>query len=139
MKYLISLLLFCFSVSGFSQNETKIISNCNEDIYAVNADEKPVFEHAGQNVYDYLNAVFTEKKVLKDVNGSLFIGIVIFSNGKTCCKSIGNLTGSEIDTEELKKTINEMPEWKPAKQDGKFITYLYNLMLNVDNGKITKE
>lgn len=139
MKTFLIILFAFISINSFGQVAIENFNDCGEKMFFVTAKEKPQFDNSGQDVFDYLNQAFKEKKLLKKVNGKILIGIIVFENGKPCCKSFGNMTGKEIDSNEIKEIINNMPNWKPAIQGGETVNFLYNLMLNVENGKIIKK
>jgi hypothetical protein len=49
------------------------------------------------------------------------------------------MTESEIDSEAIRKIINEMPDWSPAKSNEKAVTFLYTLSLKIEGGRVIKK
>ena len=139
MKHFLIIFFTLFSLNTFGQIPIENFNDCGEKTFFATAQEKPQFDNSGQNVYDYLNQKFSESKLFENVSGKVLIGILVFENGKTCCKSFGNMTGMEIDSKKVKEIIYEMPDWKPAVQNEETVNFLYNLMLTFENGKIIKK
>ena len=139
MKHFLIIFFILTSISSFGQIPIENFNDCGEKSFFATAQEKPQFDNSGQNVYDYLNQQFSEAKLFENVSGKVLIGILVFDNGKTCCKSFGNMTGKEINSKKVKEIIDEMPDWKPAVQNGEPVNFLYNLMLTFENGKIIKK
>ena len=139
MKNLIFILFAFISIKSFGQIPFRNFDDCSDKMFFVTAEENPKFENSGKDIYDYLNIKFRKSKLMKKVNGKILIGIIILEDGEACCKSFVNKTGKEIDSSKIKEIINAMPDWQPARNEGKAIPFLYNLILNVENGKIINQ
>ncbi|MCT4637830.1 MAG: hypothetical protein N4A72_08980 [Bacteroidales bacterium] len=139
MKNFLITLFLLIGAKSFAQVSIENFNDCKVETFYAVADDRPEFDNSGQDIYDYLNQKFSDTKLLKGIDGSISIGILIFNNGKTCCKSIANMTESEIDSEAIRKIINEMPDWSPAKSNEKAVTFLYTLSLKIEGGRVIKK
>jgi len=85
---------------------------------------------------EYFNQFFSSpsRKLDDDVNGKVFLGFIIYQDGKTCCQSFFNKTTSQLDPEIFKNAVNNMPNWKPALQNGNAIIFLNNLIVQIKDG-----
>jgi ligand-binding sensor domain-containing protein len=64
-----------------------------------------------------LTSFFAEKfksKNLKNMEGSIFVQVLIDTTGKQCVISIGNKATGKVSKLALRNTINSMTGWKPA-------------------------
>lgn len=69
-----------------------------------------------------LNTYFAEKlqgKKIKNIEGSIFVQLLIDTTGKHCVISIGNKATGKVSKLDLRNTINAMTGWKPAISKGK--------------------
>jgi len=69
-----------------------------------------------------LNAFFAEKfqtKDFKNIEGTIFVQLLIDTTEKQCVISIGNKATGKISKLDLRNTINSMTGWKPAITNGK--------------------
>ncbi len=131
------LLFFCFlSITGKSQGLPISFDDCKTDVFFAVVDEKPTFNTDSLNISDYFNKNFKDKKVLENFSGKIVLGILIFEDGKPCCKSFTNMTAENIKPELFQKAVNNMPYWTPAKQKNKAVPFLMQLLLNFQNGKV---
>jgi hypothetical protein len=108
-------------------------------MFFVTARTTPEWKEINMNLTTYLTKKLQNYNTFKNVNGKILLGILIFENGKTCCHSFTNMTGTDLDPEVFKKIVNEMPDWKPAKQDGKPIIFLKHLVINIKDGEIISD
>jgi len=136
MKNFLLVLLIILEFSSFGQVAIENFNDCNEKIFFVTVEEKPEFNNEGQDLYEYLSVKFEELELLKKCNGKILIGILIFENGETCCKSFANMTNEKINSAEIKKIIDNMPKWKPAIQRGKAVNFVHHQLFKVSNGTI---
>ena len=109
--------------------------DCKTDKMFVTAQTEPKWNCDTISLVDYMNKYLQEKNIQKIENGKILIGILIYPDGKTCCHSFINMTKTVLDAEKFKEIVNKMPNWTPAKQDGKEISYLKQQLLSIRNGK----
>lgn len=109
--------------------------DCPVDQMFVTAETEPEWNCDTISMVDYMNKFLQEKNIEKIENGKIIIGILIYPDGKTCCHSFTNLTKTVLNAEKFKEIVNKMPNWIPAKQNGKEITYLKLQLLSIRNGK----
>ena len=109
--------------------------DCKTDQMFVSAEIEPKWNCDTLSLVDYMNKYLDEKNIEKIENGKILIGILIYPDGKTCCHSFTNMTKTVLDAEKFKEIVNKMPNWIPAKQKGKEITYLKQQLLSIRNGK----
>jgi len=109
--------------------------DCRTDQMFVAAQTEPKWNCDTISLVDYMNKYLQEKNIEKIENGKILIGILIYPDGKTCCHSFINMTKTDLDAEKFKEIVNKMPNWTPAKQDGKEISYLKQQLLSIRNGK----
>ncbi|OFX87837.1 MAG: hypothetical protein A2W99_16105 [Bacteroidetes bacterium GWF2_33_16] len=139
MKYLLIVYLTFLSLYSFSQTAIENFDDCSGEIFYIKVEEEPQFDNLGEDLYTYLNNAFENYKLFDKANGKIWISIIINEKGKACCKSFGNKTNKEVDSGIVREIINNMPNWKPAKQAGEIVVFLNNLILTVENGKIIKQ
>jgi hypothetical protein len=87
---------------------------------------------------DFMNRYVMDENLNNIEDGKILIGILIYPDGKTCCHSFGNFTKTELNPEKIKEVINKMPNWIPAKQNEKEITYLKNQIFTIKKGKFVE-
>lgn len=109
--------------------------DCKTDQMFVSAEIVPKWNCDTLSLVDYMNKFLQEKNIDKVETGKILIGILIYPDGKTCCHSFTNLTKTVLDAEKFKEIVNKMPNWTPAKQNGKEITFLKQQLLSIRNGK----
>lgn len=69
-----------------------------------------------------LNEFFAEifqSKNLKNIEGTVFVQLLIDSTGKQCVISIGNNAKGKVSRLDIRNIINSMTGWKPAISKGK--------------------
>lgn len=112
--------------------------DCKVEQMFVSADTEPKWKCDTISMIAFMNKHIEEKTLDKIENGRILIGILIYPDGKTCCHSFVNLTKVDLKAEAFKEVVNKMPDWTPAKQNGKEITYLKQQLFIIRNGKITQ-
>ena len=93
------------------------------------------------NIQSYL-AKHLNPESFQSLKGQLFVEVIIFINGKACCRSITNITnGSNREIEKLKidKVIDDMPLWTPAVDKGENQNSVVFLLLTLSEGIIRAE
>jgi hypothetical protein len=140
MKALLIIIIISFSGNLFGQIRSITFDDCKNVKYLENADNKPIWKDK-LKISQYFNKYFKRYSIhlQKETNGSVYLGIIIFKNGNTCCHTFLNLTNINLDSEVFKMAVNKMPKWKPARQNGKRITYLISQIIRIDNGIFTDE
>lgn len=108
---------------------------CKTDQMFVSAETEPKWNCDTISIVDFMNKFIEEKNLEKVRDGKILIGILIYPDGKTCCNSFINFTKTELVADRFKDIVNKMPNWKPAKQNGKEITFLKQQVLLIKNGK----
>ena len=137
MKLLIIFIfLFILSLTGKSQNLPVNFDDCKTDMFFAVVDEQPKFGSDSLSVAGYFNQYFGTTGILDDFSGKIVLGILIFDDGKPCCKSFINMSTEDIKSELFKEAVNQMPYWLPAKQNNKTVPFLIQLPLNFKNGQV---
>jgi hypothetical protein len=136
MRTTIILFLFLLSLTCNSQSLPVNFDDCETKMFFTSVDEKPTFNKDSLDAFGYFNQYFKKEKQLEDFSGMVMVGIIIFEDGKPCCKTFINMTSEDIKPELFQKAVNDMPYWNPAKQKSKAVTFLMQLPLNFKNGQI---
>lgn len=133
-------ILFLFSslisLTCHSQNLPVNFNDCKTDLFFAVVDQKPLFINDSLTILDYFNQYFNKTKAIKKFSGKVFLGILIFEDGKPCCKSFTNMSQEDIKPELFQEAVNNMPLWNPAKQKNKAVPFLMQLPLNFKNGQV---
>lgn len=135
----LSILVSLFSLISLTclgQNLPVNFNDCKTDLFFAVVDQKPTFNNDSLTISDYFNQYFNETKAIKNFTGKVFLGILIFEDGKSCCKSFTNMSQEDINPELFREAVNNMPLWGPAKQKNKAVTFLMQLPLNFKNGQV---
>ena len=139
MSMRLSILVSFFSLISMtchSQNLPVNFNDCKTDLFFTVVDQKPSFNNDSLTISDYFNQYFIETKSIKNFSGKVFLGILIFEDGKPCCKSFINMSQEDIKPELFREAVNNMPLWTPAKQTNKAVPFLMQLPLNFKNGQV---
>ena len=139
MRIILTTIILGLTLTLTAQNIPVNFDDCEYEMFFVTADQSPEWNSKDQTLFDYLNKSLKDYKELKNANGKIILGILIYENGKTCCHSFTNMTDKDLSRKKFKKVVNEMPDWKPGKQKDKSIIFLYHAVLNIKNGKIENE
>ena len=139
-KYRILILLLITLQSTFVFGQVPVnFNDCEYDMFFISAETNPSWKVDSITKVDYFNNYLADNNELKGVTGKIILGILVFELGKTCCHSFFDMTNSKLKPEIFKNAVNKMPDWEPAKQKGKNIIFLFNLVLNIKNGKFIDE
>jgi len=109
--------------------------DCKTDQMFVKADTEPKWNCDSIGMIEFMNKYIIDENLNKIEEGRILVGILIYPDGKTCCHSFGNFTKAELNPEIIKEVINRMPNWFPAKQNEKEITFLKNQLFTIRKGK----
>jgi hypothetical protein len=135
MKIILLIMLFFISPNLFGQVKPVNFNDCKYDMVFVSADTQPLWKDS-LSITNYLHQFFEKHSVSlnKDINGKIVLGIVIYEDGHTCCQSFFDLTKNQLDPVVFKDAVNNMPNWMPAKQNGKEIIFLKNQIIEIKDG-----
>jgi|APHig6443718053_1056840.scaffolds.fasta_scaffold25906_2 hypothetical protein len=109
---------------------------CETEMFFVQVEQKPIFSSDTTALSGYFNQLVSRSENLKNFSGKIFLGIVIFEDGRPCCKSFSDLSGAKIDPIIFKDAVNKMPYWTPAKQQNIPITFVLNIILQFKEGHV---
>jgi protein TonB len=84
------------------------------------AEVMPMFPGGQEAMYEYIskNLVYPRQALESAVTGKVVISFVILADGKVGMINLERGIGYGCDEEAL-RVINEMPEWEPARQNGR--------------------
>ncbi|MDR3653948.1 MAG: hypothetical protein P4L34_13380 [Paludibacter sp.] len=137
MKFQLTILATMLSLSVFSQIKPVNFNDCTVDKMFVQAETNPTWKCDSVTMIDYMNKHVIDKELATIIQGRVIVGIMIYENGKTCCHDFFNLTKSDLNPLAFKEAVNNMPNWAPALQSGKPITFLKPQVFYIKNGKFT--
>ena len=139
MKKLLITMTILFPMIATCQVGPVNFKDCKIDQMFVSADIQPKWNCDTIGMVDFMNKFIEEKNLEKIEDGKILIGILIYPDGKTCCHSFGNFTKVVIAADKIKEVVNKMPNWTPAKQNGKEITFLKQQIFTIKNGKFIQD
>lgn len=124
--------IFCLSYTEVAQAQTdsiKIISpfSGKDSTVKLKADEKPATFPGGMNGWkSYLeaNLHYPKKAQRKKTEGVVRVQLVVEKDGTVTNVKALNDPGDGL-AEEAERVIKEGPNWKPAWQNGKHVTYRF--------------
>ena len=138
--FLLNAILIGMIFTASTQTLPTRFKNCIVgEMYFLTAEVTPEWQEGNKDLITYLNEKLEEYQDLKKANGKVIIEIIIYENGKTCCASFSNMTNTFLNPEVFKEIVNDMPHWKAARQRGKPVVFLKQLVLNINKGEITTE
>lgn len=84
------------------------------------AEVMPLYPGGQEAMYDYIskNLIYPRQAIEAAVSGKVIISFVIMPDGKVDMVNLERGIGYGCDDEAM-RVISEMPEWEPAKQNGK--------------------
>ncbi len=135
MKTTLTFLIVLIALKVNCQITPINFKDCETDQMFVSAESEPKWNCDTISMIDFMNKFINDKNLLKIDDGKILIGILIYQDGKTCCSSFANLTKVELNAESYKKIIDKMPNWIPAVQNGKKVTFLNQQLFIIKNGK----
>ena len=119
MKFLLALLISnTLVIEGICQTNIIEFPNCNLGAFCLDCDEVRVNLEPGTSITDYFLERIGEEKI-KGISGKLSIEVMVDVKGKSCCRTIGNM--SNVSNDIIKKLniaeiINDMPLWELKKE-----------------------
>lgn len=98
------------------------------DLYCKNVDTLASFVNGVNGLFDYLNKNLTypEKSLEKNIEGRVFVSFIVEANGNINNVEILRGISNDIDSTVI-DVIEKMPEWIPAKYNGKEVNSKYIL------------
>ena len=135
MKFSLTILAVLLSVSIYAQIKPVNFNDCKVDRMFVSAETEPKWNCDSVGMIDFMNKYLNDKELSHVNQGRIIVGILIYEDGKTCCKSFFNLASSALSSEAIKDAVNRMPNWIPALQNGKPITFLKQHVFLIKDGK----
>jgi TonB family protein len=104
---------------------TPDVPDANEEEVVVFAEQMPEFP-GNLNEYILKNMIYPKYAREQSVEGKVIAQFIIDKEGRISQAEIIRKVGFGLDEEAL-RIINNMPNWKPAKQNGKPVALRYNL------------
>ena len=98
-----------------------------EEVF-ITADEPPVFPGGVEAMMKYLNdsIVYPAKAKEKGISGTVVLQLTIARTGKITGIRVAYSVDSTLDAEAI-RVVSKMPNWKPAKRDGKNVAVYFSL------------
>ncbi len=136
MKKGLILIIITLSISSyvFSQKTNAEIGetelNGEEKVYTI-VEQMPEFPGGQEGLFDYLrtNMKYPEGAKARGEEGKVIVRFVVNKQGEVIDAKIIKSISEELDNEAL-RVVNNMPNWKPATQDGVPVLISFNLPLN---------
>ena len=147
-KSILFVMLFVFSLSGFSQESNKgtvvVRKNqevttdvetielepkeSNTEVMLVNPEKMPLFPGGEEKLYKYLGKSITYPDSLKytGVQGKVYVRFFVEKDGSVSDIKVIRGLGKEFD-ETVMNAIRKMPKWTPAEQGGKKVRVKYTI------------
>jgi TonB family protein len=110
------------------------------EIFFSFVEEMPQFGNGWEDIRKYLleNIEYPQTAIDNSIEGKIFVQFVINEDGSISNPEVLRGLRFDID-EECIRIVENMPDWKPGKQDGKLVKVRYVipflLRLNPDSGK----
>jgi TonB family protein len=82
--------------------------------------------------------IYPETAIEEAKEGVSFVKVTIDKNGNIKITEILNSLGAEFDME-IKRVINRMPQWEPARKNGVAVESTYNFRVNFKNDNKQKD
>jgi hypothetical protein len=135
LKILISIFTI-FTIKVQSQNLfVEKFDDCHQAKFTFCLDcGEPKANYEG-DLDEYFNSKL--KGLSKNLNGKIFVQLIIDSLGKQCVKSIQNDLNVKNRVPSLKHEINTMPHWKPALENGKPKSSSRVLIFSFNKGEVS--
>lgn len=135
MKFKLTILAILMTLSVFSQIKPVNFNDCKPEKMFVEAEKAPTWKCDSMSIVEFMNYNLNDKELKNVIQGRVIVGILINENGKTCCMSFFNLTKSDLNPLAFKEVVNKMPNWTPAFQNGKPVTFLKPQVFYIQDGK----
>ena len=99
----------------------------DEKVYT-SVEEMPEYPGGLEAMYQFLgdNILYPEQAKKANVQGKVFLSLVISSTGKIRDVKVLKGVGFGMD-EEAERVVKRMPKWQPGREDGKEVAVRYNL------------
>ena len=114
----IALILFAFGSSNILIAQTPV--DVEEPLSIV--EEMPEFPGGQGKMIDFLakNIVYPSSAISANKQGIVYVKFIVEKDGKLDNFQVVRGVSPELDSTAL-KAVKEMPQWKPGKQDGKYV------------------
>jgi hypothetical protein len=89
-------------------------------------DEKPIFKNGNDKFIKFITENYSG---FDEVSGRVLIEFIIDKNGKLNILTI-RTTGS-ISEKEIRRVLNNSPQWKPGIKKGKTVEVKYSIPINI--------
>lgn len=99
----------------------------DEEEVLITAEQPPVYPGGAEAMMKYLNdsIVYPTKAKEKGISGTVMLQLTIARTGKITGIRVVNSVDSTLN-EEAVRVVSKMPDWQPAKQNGKNVAvYFY--------------
>ena len=100
----------------------------DEEEVFMSTEQPPVYPGGMEAMMKYLNdsIVYPAKAKEKGISGTVVLQLTIARTGKITGIRVVNSVDSTLN-EEAVRVVSKMPNWQPAKQDGKNVAVYFNL------------
>lgn len=94
---------------------------------------EPEFPGGLEGLYDYLgkNIKYPLPARASNIKGTVYVSFVVEPDGSVSNITILKGIGGGCDEEAI-RVVNHMPKWKPARQKGRAVRFLFNLPIKFD-------
>jgi periplasmic protein TonB len=116
--------------SSILMNTVKYVDG--EPIYEIKYIEiAPEFPGGTEGLMKFIseNVIYPKKARKKGIKGRVIIEFVVDRSGKVINEAVFTSVDPLLDNEAI-RVVKEMPEWKPGRQDGKYINIKMHLPIN---------
>jgi len=114
------ILLFSVNFLYGQTPSTKDTCTSKEHVYFIlDVDKLPIFKYENMTAMEYIYKNLNWPTEF-DGQGTVIVSFIIKKNGEVCNVNIEKTLSFECDNE-VKRVINSMPKWKPAKKNNKFV------------------
>ena len=111
-------------------DDTFIVRHNGDTLYLV-IENMPEFPGGQSALYKFLgeNVKYPPKCQKKGIQGKAYVQFTVDKSGKIMNVKLENKVHKLLKEEAL-RVVRKMPDWKPGKQRGKFVSVSYRLPIN---------
>lgn len=140
MKKMISLLSFLF-INGFIFAQSAKIEHPEFGYVWTKAQQDPAFtrNNGDFNLQGYFTDYFTKKQpVPPGFNGMVILTFIVNKKGDAFfSKAFSSDPKIDLEPLQLKKCIDQMPEWLPATESGEYVNFQIMCSLKFENNVVS--
>lgn len=130
VQHIVITLLFFVASNCWAQNkEEKLMDESNANSLII-VEQMPEFIGGQDSMFNYINEqiIYPLEAKNNKKEGIVYLGFIVDKEGKITNTSIkrGIANAPELDQEAL-RVLNNMPAWKPGKQNGKAVNVAFTL------------